>query len=386
MPDDVKKNEREQKLIYKVTLLGSVWDLLLGLVKILVGYLSHSQALIADGIHSLSDLLTDFFVLFAAYQSRQAPDKNHLYGHRKFETIATLALGIVLFAVALGILVNTLTTSSQASATGAGLLVLIATLVIKEGLFWYTKNAAEALDSKLLLANAWHSRTDALSSAVVLVGFAGLYMGWQWADKAAAICVALMIANIAQKMLREALAELVDSAPDEKQLMPIRETVNRYQHVLQSHDLRARLMGGKIFLDMHIQVSPLISVSEGHFIGEQVAADIKRRHPSVQDVLIHIDPEDDSSSKSAQYKMPDRNQILADLGFLLRPHLGYIHLQDTRLHYLKQGLQIELFADATALPDDVTLLSANALIQQALNQIRYAEQKRLYWQMPINEE
>ena len=175
----------EQEIAKKVTLVGAVWDAVLGFAKIAAGYLSQSQALLADGIHSLSDLVTDVFVYIAANNAHAAPDAEHPYGHRRFETLTTVFLGLVLIIVALGIALDTFINNSIPTVTWYGLAAILVTIVVKEAIFHYTRRAGEQIGSKMLIANAWHSRSDALSSVAVLAGLGGVYLGWPWRERVA---------------------------------------------------------------------------------------------------------------------------------------------------------------------------------------------------------
>ncbi|MFT6406243.1 MAG: cation diffusion facilitator family transporter [Marinomonas primoryensis] len=385
------KHKQEQEIAIRVTLVGAVWDALLGLAKIVAGYFSQSQALIADGIHSLSDLVTDVFVYFASANSRQGPDENHPYGHLRFETLTTVFLGMVLTIVALGIAYESITApASQAQLTWYGLAALIATIVIKEAIFHYTKKAGDKIGSKMLIANAWHSRSDALSSIAVLIGLIGVYFGYPWADMVASIVVALLIGKMAIIMVWENLAELVDTAPDPKLIAQIKATANSLKHVMAPHDVRARSMAGKIYLDMHIHVPSHASVSEGHYLGDLVAYTIKQAHSQVQDVMVHIDTDEkiqtDSfahpSGKPPHLKLPARHQIVADLGFLLRQHSAYVDVKNTRLHYLDNHLELEIIAYTDKTPESADLTKITAGILQDLQTTHYIHKATALWIFP----
>ncbi|ADZ92236.1 cation diffusion facilitator family transporter [Marinomonas mediterranea] len=384
----MKKLLEEQQITKKVTLVGAVCDAILGIAKIVAGYFSQSQALIADGIHSLSDLLTDAFVLVATSQARQAPDENHPYGHLRYETLATVLLGMVLIVVAAGIAFESFTNTSQATVTWYGIASLILTIVVKEGVFHYTKRAGEKIQSRLLIANAWHSRTDALSSIAVLIGLGGVFWGYQWADTLASIIVAALIAKIAFSMIWENVSELVDTAPDPAVINNIRNTVDSLQNIMAPHDMRARSMAGKIYLDLHIHVPAHASVSEGHYLSDLVVYTIKKAHPQVQDVLVHVDTDDrvqntdslpqEGLTKPAQLNMPARDQILADLGFVLRLHRDYIDLNKTQLHYLDNSLTIVIHALADKIDSSHQEMKTNGL-KMDLSTLPYGQHHSVAW-------
>lgn len=388
----MSKLQQEQDIAKRVTLVGAIWDAILGFAKIIAGYFSQSQALMADGIHSLSDLVTDVFVYFASANSRQGPDENHLYGHLRFETLTTVFLGMVLIIVALGIVYESIGAQAQgiqAQFTWYGLAALLLTITVKEAIFHYTKKAGNQIGSKMLIANAWHSRSDALSSIAVLVGLIGVYYGYAWADMVASMVVALLIGKMAVNMVWENLAELVDTAPDPKLIEQIKATANSLKHVMAPHDVRARSMAGKIYLDMHIHVPSHASVSEGHYLGDLVAYTIKQAHSQVADVMVHIDTDEkiqtesfiheSTSDKPPQLKLPARHQILADLGFLLRQHTGYLDIPNTRLHYLNNHLNLEIIAQSEKAPEGADLKRLTAGILLDLQTAKYIQTATVLW-------
>lgn len=213
--------QRYQK-IRKVTLIGSAVDFLLGITKITVGSLVHSQALVADGIHSLSDLATDFIVIYAAKHSHKAADEDHPYGHGRIETLATVALGTMLIIIAIGIAYDSimrLNNPNELLVPGLlALIVAIISVISKEWIYRYTMTAARRLRSEMLMANAWHSRSDAISSIVVVIGIASAIYGYPYLDAVAAVVVAVMIAKIGFDLVRSSSKELIDTALDPKKL------------------------------------------------------------------------------------------------------------------------------------------------------------------------
>lgn len=382
--------QKETQIAQRVTVVGAVWDGLLGVLKIIVGYLSQSQALIADGIHSLSDLVTDLFVYIASTNARQAPDKNHPYGHLRFETLTTVILGVVLIVVATGIAFEAFNNDLQPTATWYGVGAVILTILVKEAIFHYTKRAGEQIGSRLLIANAWHSRSDALSSLAVLAGLIGVYFGYAWADKAASVVVALLIGKIAVEMIWENLAELVDTSPDPKLIEQIKSTADSLKDVMAPHDVRARSMAGKIFLDMHIHVPATASVSEGHYLSDLVEYTIRKAHPQVQDVMVHVDTNDHIQSDSYTndhigtrppvLQMPARHQVLADLGFILRTHRDYLDLELTQLHYINKTLHVHIVACASKAPSD-NLNQLTRSIEMDLNNLPYGSDHKVFWRV-----
>ena len=341
----------EYREIRSVTLVGSALDGILALAKVAGGYFGHSQALIADGIHSFSDLLTDLLVIVAARKASHQADREHPYGHGRIQTIATALLAVSLALVAIGVAwdaVDRLTGPDALLQPGWEALVVAAvSVVVKEGVFHYTMRSARRLNSSLLRANAWHSRTDALSSLVVIAGIIGAMLGLPWADSVAAIGVAAMILYVAFGIGKESIEELIDTAVDATTQEEARQTIMAVPGVLDTHELRTRRMGSQVYADVHIRVAQFISVSEGHHIGDQVMKALKDRFERMIDVVVHIDPEDDSVPPVID-TLPQRPEIERDVvsvldrhGFALERHgdEGYSGLI---LHFVGNQLNAQL--------------------------------------------
>lgn len=330
--------------VRKVTLIGSLVDFLLGVVKILVGWLAHSQALVADGIHSLSDLATDFIVLYAAKHSHRAADEDHPYGHGRIETLATVGLGISLIVVAFGIgydAVRRMNDMDLLLHPGAmALAVAVVSVFAKEGIYHYTRNAAVKLRSNMLMANAWHSRSDAISSIVVVIGVGGAMMGYPYLDAVAAIAVAVMIAKIGIDLIRASSKELIDTALEPKVVDAIRKEIVDVDGVRALHMLRSRRSGSDALVDLHVQVDPRISVSEGHQIGDTVRRRLLERVDEVTDVTVHIDPEDDEQGSPCD-QLPLRSDLIKKLQRQWADLEG-VDAEHVTLHYLCGKLQIDL--------------------------------------------
>lgn len=257
----------------KVTLVGSAVDLFLGVIKIATGFLANSQALVADGIHSLSDLGTDIIVLIAAKHANREADENHPYGHGRIETLATVILGISLIAIAIGICIDAaikLVDQQYLMPTMIALIVAMISIVAKEAIYHYTMHYARKIRSKMLEANAWHSRSDSISSVVVVIGILGTMAGFESLDAIAAIAVACIILALGWKFVWHSIRELVDTALDPDEIEKINQTIKQVGGVKDSHFLRTRSMGADALVDVHIQVDSELSVSEGHAISETV--------------------------------------------------------------------------------------------------------------------
>lgn len=339
------KNNTRYRETMKVTLIGAVIDLLLGVFKILFGFLSQSQALIADGIHSLSDLATDGIVLYAAKHAHTEADEEHPYGHGRFETVATVALGIALLAVAVGVSIDAtlrLFNPEKLLIPSMGALVVAAiSIVSKEAIYRYTMHVARKYNSNMLRANAWHSRSDAISSVVVLVGVAGSMAGLWYLDAIAAIGVGLMIAKIGWDLAWHSIRELVDTGLDTERVEAIRQTILNVDGVVSLHVLRTRRMAGEALVDVHIQVAPHISVSEGHYVSETVRARVIKEIEEVADVMVHIDPENDEVTPP-NTGLPLRRKMMAQLEQQWQGLAAAQRIEEVTLHYLKGQIQVEL--------------------------------------------
>ena len=276
----------------KSTLVSIVVNLVLTTLQIIVGLFSGSQALVADGVHSLSDLVADFVVLFAAWQSRTPADADHQYGHQRFETAAALALGGTLLAVGIGMLVSAffkLQALNVQTVHLAALWVALATLASKEVLFRYMLRIAERVRSSMLVANAWHARSDAVSSLVVALGIAGNLLGFPLLDPIAALIVGLMIVRTGAVFFWQALNDLMDKAVSEEESQAIRETLLATPGVFGVHDLRTRKMGDMTIVDVHLEVDGDQTVIDGHAIATLARHRVMEQH-HVLDVMTHVDP------------------------------------------------------------------------------------------------
>ncbi|MCS6513622.1 cation diffusion facilitator family transporter [Burkholderia thailandensis] len=258
-----------------------------------IGILSRSQGLVADGIHSLSDLVADFVVLMAGHHSRKPVDEKHPYGHQRFETGASLALAAILLLVGGGMLWSAIQKLEHPEAIArvhvAALSVALIALVAKEGLFRYMLAAATRVKSSMLVANAWHARSDAASSLVVACGIVGNLLGYPLLDPVAALIVGGMIVKMGATFGWDALHDLMDRAADVKDVQAIRATLLATPGVLDVHDLRTRKTGDLILVDVHLDIDADLTVAQGHDIAVNARARVMRHH-RVLNVMTHVDP------------------------------------------------------------------------------------------------
>ena len=268
-------------------------NLVLTTVQITAGIFSKSQALIADGIHSLSDLVADFVVLFAGHHSKKDADEDHPYGHQRFETAASLALGLLLLAVGVGMLwsaVGKLESPETVQKVHVlALWVAGGALVSKELLFRYMLSVAKRVKSSMLVANAWHARSDAASSLVVGLGIIGNLAGYPILDPIAALIVGFMVGKMGWSFSWNALHDLMDRAVDEQEVQAIRQTLLETPGVSDVHDVRTRKMGDMIVVDAHLEVDADITVEAGHAIAVLARQRVLQRH-RVLNLMTHIDP------------------------------------------------------------------------------------------------
>ncbi len=342
----VEFGERERaRAAQRVTLVGAVVNLVLAVGKIVIGTLGQSQALVADGIHSLSDLVSDAVVLVATRHGSREPDPQHPYGHGRIETVATVAVGMLLFGVTAGIVYDAARRlTSPETLLHPGPLALVAALLsvlAKEALTRYTLRVARRIRSALLRANAWHHRSDAISSVVVIIGVAGSMAGLPYLDAVAAIFVALMIAKIAWDLSWGGIRELIDTGLDPEDVTRIRQVILSVHGVRAMHMLRSRRMGADALVDVHILVDPRLSVSEGHQISETVRAKLVRELEDVTDVMVHIDPEDDEVQAPCA-GLPLRDKLLEELHRRWEGLEAASRIRQVTLHYLDGKIEVDI--------------------------------------------
>lgn len=277
----------------RVTLAGAVVNLALAGAKVAFGVIGHSQALVVDGVHSLSDLASDTLVLFAARSAGRSADAEHPYGHARYETAATMVIGAALLGVAGGFAYEA---AGRLAGPGTvpvpGAIVLAAALgsvVAKEVVYRFTVGVGRRTGSSLIVANAWHHRSDALSSLVVIVGVLGSMAGLAWFDAATALVVAAMVGVVGWRFVRDALRELVDTGVDPATRAELHTIIDAVAGVRSHHRLRTRYMAGRPLVDVHLVVDPRLAVAAGHRIGEAVDDALRERLGQSTEVLVHID-------------------------------------------------------------------------------------------------
>ncbi len=319
-------------------------NLVLTVCQIAIGLFAHAQSLVADGMHTLSDLLGDFMVMFASRHGANPADERHPYGHGRYETAASMVLGLLLAGVGAGFLLTAAGRLQSLDALPAlhpvALWMALLTLAGKEGLFRYMLAVARRLRSPLLVANAWHARADAASSLVVAVGIGGSLLGYRFLEPLAAALVGFMILRMGALLAYEALRELIDTGIDADEVARIRDTVTGTGGVIDVHALRTRRMAHRVLVDAHVRVDPRISVSEGHRIAEVARSRVRAAHPDVLDVLVHVDTEEDQMVVSGQL-LPGRAALVAELDALLGDDVP--QAAPAVLHYVGDRIEAEVF-------------------------------------------
>ncbi|MGU7784514.1 cation diffusion facilitator family transporter [Burkholderia sp. PU8-34] len=354
----------------KSTLVSIALNVVLATFQIVVGVIAHSQALIADGVHSISDLVSDFVVLVANRHSGALPDADHNYGHSRYETVASLFLGAILIAVGVGMLWRAgdrlVHLEDIPPVHFSALIVAVTVLLSKEALFRYMLREAQRVRSAMLVANAWHARSDAASSLVVAIGIIGSLAGFRLLDPIAAAIVGFMVARMGWTFGYDALQDLSDRALDESDTAEIRALLAATPGVRDVHDLRTRKMGDSALVDAHILVDPMISVSEGHYIAETARSRVLKDR-RVLDALIHVDPENDAARRPA-LALPPRDEIAARLEAELARR--GLRASAVNLHYLSTGLEIDvtLAADPAAGSDGDAALARQLDVDELARQ------------------
>jgi len=327
----------------RLTLFTTCVTALLAGIKIIAGKLGQSHALFADGIHSIADVLINIMVMFAAHFGGRSADKNHPYGHGRIETAGTFLLALILLLASAQIIFSAgehLWGHQPAPEPKMYVLwVALLAIILNEWVFRYTLRLAKQLKSSLLEANAWHSRSDAAVSVVVFFGITGALFGLTYLDAIGAVFVGLLIAKMGIGLAWKSISELVDTGVDENMIQDIKQVINNIEGVNALHLLRTRTINNRIFIDVHVIVSPRISVSEGHFISDQVIKALYQQC-DIQDVTVHVDPEDDEITHPSS-QLPSRKDIIFEINSRC-DEKKLNHPKEIRLHYLNGAIEVEM--------------------------------------------
>ena len=292
MNEALKSSQKEGR---KVTLLGFYANAFLILLKLLTGVFGGSQALIADAIHSISDLFTDAVVLFGIKMGRKPPDKEHHFGHARIETLASAIVGLALIVTAVYLGIESalnIYRNTEYHPTGVALIGAFMSIAVKEALYRYTVTIGRRIKSQLIVANAWHHRSDALSSVAVLLGVAGTLINpsWHILDAYAALIVSFFIVKVGLDILRKTLREFTDTAPRPEIMEKLMQLSQAVEGVMDAHDLRVRISGGFYQAEIHIVVDGQLTVTEGHRIAKTVERSLSEEMEELDRVIVHVDP------------------------------------------------------------------------------------------------
>lgn len=289
-----------EKEIYKVTLVGSAGNVALLTFKFIAGILGHSSAMIADAVHSLSDFVTDLVVLVFVSISAKPRDQSHDYGHGKFETIATFLIGLALVAAATGIIVSGATKltawwgGEELEAPGwIALWAALLSILIKELLYQYTARKGRQLDSQVMIANAWHHRSDALSSIGAAIGIGGaIWLGQRWTvlDPLASIVVGLMLVKVAYELLKTSIAELTECSLPAETEQEIEAIIQSFDDVQEPHNLRTRRIGNRVAIEVHVRMDGSLPLQTVHERATTIERKLKERFGAKTHVTLHMEP------------------------------------------------------------------------------------------------
>lgn len=288
------KHQIAGKQIKSVTRLAIATNIILSALKVSVGFFASSVALIADGFHSLSDMTTDLAVLLGVRLGSKEPDESHPYGHGRLETFSAGFVALLLAVIGSAMIYYAAVGIARGKVVVPGaavLIVAIVSIVVKELLYRITKSVAIKSYSTALYANAWHQRSDALSSVVVVIGFVSLKLGFAYGDQIAAMGVGLMIILVAARVISDCLRELTEGAIDKKTIEHIKDIINANGQVRQWHKLRTRMVGREVFLDLHILVDPELNVAAAHEIANSLESALHEQITQPVNITVHIEPD-----------------------------------------------------------------------------------------------
>lgn len=286
----------ERVVIRKLSLSSIIGNTVLSAFKIFAGITGHSGAMISDAIHSFSDVLTTFIALIGVKLSQKDPDKDHPYGHERLECVAALFLGLVLMVTGLGVGkvgVENIISGHYETLTipgGIALVAAVVSIVGKEAMYWYTRYYAKLIHSAAFMADAWHHRSDALSSIGSFIGIAGAMLGFPVMDSIASVVICLFILKVAYDIMKDAVVKMLDTSCGEEYEANIRSCVSQQKDVVGIDELRTRMFGNRVYIDMEIAVDGEKSLNESHAIAERVHNELEDKFTDVKHIMIHVNP------------------------------------------------------------------------------------------------
>ncbi len=288
--------EQEKKTAMRVSAVTIVWNVILSIFKLIAGIVGHSGAMISDAVHSASDVFSTIIVILGINIASKQSDDDHQYGHDRLECVAAILLAVVLFATGIGIGIGGINkiiegTAGKDEIPGMiALIAAVASIVVKEGMFWYTRSAAKKINSGALMADAWHHRSDALSSVGALIGIGGARLGFPVLDPIASVIICVFIVKAAYDIFKDAIDKMVDKSCDEETEEKMRRLIEEQQGVLKVDVLRTRLFGAKMYVDIEIAADGNITLREGHEIAQGVHDKVEEEFPLVKHCMVHVNP------------------------------------------------------------------------------------------------
>lgn len=292
----LNKIQREKDITMQVSMVSIFVNLLLSIFKLFAGIIAHSGAMISDAIHSASDVFSTFIVIIGFFVSNKKSDKEHPYGHERMECVASILLAVVLFITGLGIGMQGLekiVEKTYETAVIPGKLAFIAAIVsilIKEWMYWYTRAAAKKINSGSLMADAWHHRSDSLSSIGALIGILGAQMGFLVLDSVASVVICIFIGKAAWDIFKDAMDKMVDKSCNERTFTAIENMVSDIDGVKQIDEIKTRMFGTKIYVDIEIAADENLTLQEAHKIAENVHEMVEEKFPQVKHCMVHVNP------------------------------------------------------------------------------------------------
>ena len=284
----------KEKEVYKVSFITIFFNIFLTVIKLFAGFFAHSNAMISDAIHSLSDVLSTVVVLIGVKMASKEPDEDHPYGHERLECVAALLLSIMLFATGIGIgiagIKNIIYNNEIVVPGVLALVTAIVSIVIKEGMYWYTRNIAKKINSGALLADAWHHRSDSLSSIGSFIGILGARLGYIYFDSVASIIICIFIIKVSIDIFVDSIDKMVDKSCDDATIKKIKEIVSKNKNVIEIDNLRTRKFGGVAYVDIDISVDRHLSIEKAHDISHDVHKSIEKEIEFVKHCRIHVNP------------------------------------------------------------------------------------------------
>lgn len=300
MAESAVSEDEFKKVANKVSFITIVQNILLSVFKLFAGIFAHSNAMISDAVHSASDVFSTIIVIIGVKLASKKSDKEHPYGHERLECVAAIVLSIVLLYTGIKIgsqAVKDIIGGNYQNLQKPGMLALVAavvSIVTKEIIYWYTRHYAKKIDSSALMADAWHHRSDALSSVGALVGIGGAMMGFPVMDSIASIVIFVFIAKAAYDIFKDAMDKMVDHSCDDETEKEMRDFVLAQKEVLSVDLLHTRIFGNKIYVDVEIGVNGSYTLRQAHEIAEEVHEGIEKNFPKVKHVMVHVNPADAS--------------------------------------------------------------------------------------------